>query len=272
MKRAELTAEILEKRSYLCVGLDPDIQKIPSVLKNEKEPILTFLKEIIDHTADYAVAYKPNLAFFEAMGLKGWEILEEIKQYIPTKCFSIADAKRGDIGNTSYKYAETFFQTYGFDALTVAPYMGADSVQPFLSFAEKWCILLALTSNSGAENFELQKLENGRYLFEEVIQEAKNWGTDENLMFVVGATQNEYLSKIREIIPSHFLLIPGIGAQGGDLASVSRLTLNKEAGILVNSSRNILYASSGSDFAEMARKEAASMQNQMHSLLLVKGL
>jgi orotidine-5'-phosphate decarboxylase len=272
MNKTSLITQIREKRSYLCVGLDPDLQKIPSILKHEKEPVLTFLKEIIDSTSAYAIAYKPNLAFFEAMGPRGWEILEQVKEHIPKKCFSIADAKRGDIGNTSKKYAETFFQTYDFDAVTVAPYMGADSVEPFLSFPDKWCILLALTSNSGALNFELQKLENGQYLFEQVIQEARNWGTDENLMFVVGATQNEYLTRIRKIIPKHFLLIPGVGAQGGDLANVSRLTLTNEIGIIINSSRQILYASSDADYAAKAGNEASLIQKEMDLLLKEKGL
>lgn len=257
MKRAELVNHIFSKKSYLCVGLDSDPKKIPAGMD-----LLDFNKAIIDATREVAVAYKPNIAFYEVLGTKGWDILEKTAEYIGNDHFTIADAKRGDIGNTSTYYAETFFNTYAFDSITVAPYMGKDSVEPFLQFEGKWAIVLALTSNPGALNF--QTLEsNGEQLFQHVLRTTAQWGSAENTMFVVGATRGEAFADVRAIVPDHFLLVPGVGAQGGSLSDVAKYGMNKEVGLLVNASRSILYASSGSDFAQKAKEEAQHIQREM---------
>ena len=264
MNKQELVAQIKKKQSFLCVGLDTDINKIPAYLKEEFEnPILEFNKQIIDATKDFCVAYKPNIAFYESMGPKGWEILEETLAYIPKDIFTIADAKRGDIGNTANLYAKTFFETYNFDSVTVAPYMGKDSVSPFLAFKNKWTILLGLTSNPSAADFEQLELKSGDKLFEQVLKSAKEWSNSEELMFVVGATQAADIKGIRAIIPDHFLLVPGVGAQGGSLAEVCKFGLTKDVGLLVNSSRGIIYASQGRDFASAAQSAAATIQKEM---------
>jgi orotidine-5'-phosphate decarboxylase len=247
--------------------LDTDIKKIPSHLQKEKDPIFEFNKQIIDATAKYAVAYKPNLAFYESLGSKGWESLEKTMEYIPSDVFTIADAKRGDIGNTSSLYARAFFENMNFDSVTVAPYMGSDSVKPFLEFNNKWVILLALTSNEGGKDFQILKTESGEELYVEVLRKSKAWGTDNNLMYVVGATRTEMIAKIRKEIPDHFLLVPGVGAQGGDLGEVSKLGMNKHCGLLINASRSIIYASSGTDFAKKAVEEAEKMQKEMEGYL-----
>jgi orotidine-5'-phosphate decarboxylase len=268
MNKKQLVEEIKKKQSYLCVGLDTDIKKIPDHLKGEKNPVFEFNKQIIDATHNYCVAYKPNIAFYEALGPKGWESLQKTLEYIPKDCFTIADAKRGDIGNTSSLYARAFFETMNFDSITVAPYMGEDSVKPFLQFKDKWVILLAHTSNPGSADFQLiESKVTDRRLYEEVILKAKTWSTPEQLMFVVGATQPDKVKHIRELAPEHFFLVPGIGAQGGDLEMVSKNGMNKECGLLVNSARAIIYASSGSDFAEAASREAKAVQEQMRVFL-----
>jgi len=270
MTKQELFQNIKNKRSFLCVGLDTDVCKIPQYLfEDSDDPIFEFNKQIIDATADLCVAYKPNLAFYESIGLEGWDALERTVEYIRTRYpdqFIIADAKRGDIGNTSAMYARTFFGNMDFDAVTVAPYMGKDSVSPFLTYENKWVIVLALTSNKGASDFQFME-ENGEKLFEKVLKISKAWGTDENMMYVVGATKAEMLADIRNIIPTHFLLVPGIGAQGGSLQEVAKHGLNDECGLLVNSSRQIIYASSGRNFAEKAREEAMKVQREMSSLI-----
>lgn len=271
MTKQELVGQIFSKKSFLCVGLDTDYTKIPKHLLEFPDPIFEFNKRIIDATKEYCVAYKPNIAFYEAAGVKGWESLQRTLEYIPKECFTIADAKRGDIGNTSSLYARAFFDKESsgldFDSVTVAPYMGADSVLPFLEFKNKWVILLALTSNKGSEDFQFSKLAEGERLFEKVLETSKQWGNDENLMYVVGATQAESLTEIRKIIPDSFLLIPGVGAQGGSLAEVSKYGLNKDCGLLVNSSRAIIFASSGKDFAERAAEEARKVQQEMATYL-----
>jgi orotidine-5'-phosphate decarboxylase len=266
MNREQLIQQIKEKRSYLCVGLDTDIQKIPSHLKSNSEAVFEFNKQIIDATKDLCVAYKINTAFYEAFGAKGWIAMQKTVDYIPSTHFKIADAKRGDIGNTSNQYAKAFFETIPFDAVTVAPYMGSDSVKPFLDYKDKWAIVLGLTSNDGSKDFEQLRLK-GNYLFEEVIQKTSGWGTEENLMFVVGATKAADISSIRKIIPNHFLLIPGVGAQGGNLAEVSKHGLNKDCGLLVNASRAIIYAGNKENFAEEARKVAVEYQTEMKRYL-----
>jgi orotidine-5'-phosphate decarboxylase len=263
MNRSELIQQIRSKQSYLCVGLDTDLDKIPAHLTHSEDPVFEFNKQIIDATQAYCVAYKPNLAFYEALGTKGWESLQKTLAYIPKDCFTIADAKRGDIGNTSALYAKAFFQQLDFDSVTVAPYMGEDSVKPFLNFPGKWVILLAHTSNSGAADFQLMESADGKRLYESVIEKAKSWGTPEQLMFVVGATQAERIAHIRKLAPDHFFLVPGVGAQGGDLEQVSRSGLTADCGLLVNSSRAIIYASAGEDFAEAAAREAAKVANEM---------
>ncbi|MBB6004696.1 orotidine-5'-phosphate decarboxylase [Arcicella rosea] len=267
MTKSQLFEQILQKQSYLCVGLDTDIQKIPKHLLQAKDPIFEFNKQIIDATHQYAVSYKPNIAFYEAFGAKGWESLQKTLEYIPKECFTIADAKRGDIGNTSGLYARAFFdeQSSGlnFDSVTVAPYMGEDSVKPFLEFADKWVILLAFTSNAGSKDFQTLSLTNEKQLFEEVLTKSQDWGSSEQLMYVVGATKAAMLQKIRSIVPEHFLLVPGVGAQGGSLEEVSKFGMNKQCGLLVNSSRAIIYASSGEDFAEKAAQEAKKVQEEM---------
>jgi orotidine-5'-phosphate decarboxylase len=263
MTRAELVQQIFTKKSFLCVGLDPDLEKIPKHLLDTENPVLEFNKAIIEATAPFCVAYKPNLAFFEALGELGMSTFYETLKSIPKTHFVIADAKRGDIGNTSKKYAEAFYNRFGCDAITIVPYMGADSVQPFLGEKGKWAILLALTSNPGADDFEQLPLANGKRLFEEVIDRAMEWGSTEELMFVVGATRPDMLKRIRERAPEYFFLIPGVGAQGGNLEEVAKAALTKDCGILVNASRSILYASSGADFAEKASEEAQTMQTEM---------
>lgn len=270
MTKQQLFEQITQKNSYLCVGLDTDIKKIPSHLLKGKDPIFEFNRQIIDATAQYAVAYKPNIAFYEALGAKGWESLQRTIEYIPKECFTIADAKRGDIGNTSGLYARTFFDKSSsgldFDSVTVAPYMGSDSVMPFLEFEEKWVILLALTSNAGGDDF--QQLSVGdKHLFEQVILTSQKWADSERMMYVVGATKADKLLKIREIAPEHFLLVPGVGAQGGSLEEVSKYGMNKQCGLLVNSSRAIIYASSSEDFAQVAAKEAQAVQQEMEKYL-----
>jgi orotidine-5'-phosphate decarboxylase len=257
MNKAKLVELIRSRKSFLCVGLDTDPSKLPAGVS-----ALEFNKAIIDATREFAVAYKPNLAFYEAMGRQGWDILEETVAYIGNEHFTIADAKRGDIGNTSSYYAKAFFETYGFDSITVAPYMGKDSVSPFLQFQDKWAIVLALTSNEGSKDFQTQKIGE-EYLFEKVLRDVASWGTDENTMFLVGANKAESLAQIRQIIPNHFLLVPGVGAQGGSLQEVVKYGMNSEVGLLVNASRSILYASSGADYASAAAAEAEKMQKEM---------
>lgn len=266
MTRAQIIEQIQKKKSYLCVGLDTDIAKIPSHLQSVDDPVFEFNKAIIDATKEFCVSYKMNTAFYEAQGVKGWESLEKTVHYIGDEHFKIADAKRGDIGNTSDQYAKALFETIPFDAITVAPYMGEDSVKPFLQFAGKWAIVLGLTSNKGAKDFELQQTGNGM-LYEQVLQTVSSWGTLENLMFVVGATQTDEFTTIRKIIPNHFLLIPGVGAQGGSLKEIAEKAINKDVGILVNVSRAIIYASNGEDFAEKARSVAKKYQQEMMSFL-----
>lgn len=272
MNREELIHQIKSKRSFLCVGLDTDIKKIPNHLLDSDDPVFEFNKQIIDSTKDLCVAYKPNIAFYESLGVSGWNSLQKTLDYIPEDIFTIADAKRGDIGNTSNMYACAFFENMNFDSVTVAPYMGSDSVTPFLEFKDKWAIVLALTSNKGGLDFQKIEDENGKRLFEQVLETSKGWGTDENMMYVVGATRAHQLSEIREIIPNHFLLVPGVGAQGGDLKEVAEYGMNTDCGLLVNSSRGIIYASSDIDFAEKAREEAEKLQHKMDILLSEKGI
>ena len=264
MTRQQLIDQIKERGSFLCVGLDPDLNKIPAHIRKMDDPIFEFNKRIIDATAPYAVAYKPNIAFYEALGAEGWRSLERTMEYIPKDFFTIADAKRADIGNTSKMYAKAFFENMDFDAVTVAPYMGEDSVSPFLEFEGKWVILLAATSNIGSFDFqELLVDNNSEKVYERIIRKSQEWGNPDNLMYVVGATRAESLFKVRSIIPDHFLLIPGVGAQGGDLAQVCRYGMNKQCGLFVNSSRGIIYAGSGEDFAEKAAAAAREMQQYM---------
>ncbi|PSR56144.1 orotidine-5'-phosphate decarboxylase [Adhaeribacter arboris] len=272
MTKEQLFDQIKKKHSYLCVGLDTDLQKIPVHLRDLEDPIFEFNRQIIDATADLCVAYKPNIAFYEALGPKGWISLEKTLNYIPKDIFTIADAKRGDIGNTSELYARAFFENLNFDSITVAPYMGEDSVKPFLLKADKWVILLALTSNPGSADFQLLQTDDGtddysRCLFENVLSTSKSWATDEQLMYVVGATRPDFIQRVREIVPNHFLLVPGVGAQGGNLADISRLGMNQQCGLLVNSSRTIIYASNGTDFAEQARAAALLIQQEMAGYL-----
>jgi orotidine-5'-phosphate decarboxylase len=262
MNRQTLIQQIRTKKSYLCVGLDSDITKIPQHLLQHEDPVFEFNKSIIDTTKDLCVSYKINTAFYEANGLKGWQSMEKTLNYIPKDIFTIADAKRGDIGNTSTQYAKAFFNAMHFDSITVAPYMGKDSVKPFLDFENKWTIVLGLTSNEGAFDFQYLKNEN-QELFKHVIQKVASWGTDENLMFVIGATKTAQLKEVREIIPNHFLLVPGVGAQGGSLEEVSKIGMNADVGLLVNVSRQIIFASNGEDFAEKARTEAMKLQAEM---------
>ena len=270
MNKQQLVENIFHKKTFLCVGLDTDVEKIPEHLFDvTDDPVFEFNKQIIGATADLCVAYKLNLAFYESIGLEGWDALERTVDYIRSSYpdqFIIADAKRGDIGNTSAMYARTFFGNMDFDAVTVAPYMGHDSVSPFLTYENKWTILLALTSNKGAFDFQYME-ENGEKLFEKVLKTSKEWGSDENMMYVVGATKAEMLTEIRKIIPNHFLLVPGVGAQGGSLQEVVKYGKNDECGLLVNSSRQIIYASSDVDFAEKAREEALKVQQEMAELL-----
>lgn len=277
MTKKELVENIRQKQSFLCIGLDTDSTKIPQHLLTEEDPIFEFNKQIIDATHDLCVSYKPNMAFYETEGVKGWISLEKTINYINKNypnIFTIADAKRGDIGNTSKMYAKAFLEKMNFDSITVAPYMGEDSVTPFLEYKNKWVILLALTSNKGAFDFQtsplapLQKERGiGSVLYQQVLETSKKWGNPDNMMYVVGATKAEMLSDIRKIIPDSFLLVPGVGAQGGSLEEVAKYGMNKECGLLVNSSRGIIYASNGKDFAAKAREEAKKLQEEMGSLL-----
>jgi orotidine-5'-phosphate decarboxylase len=268
MDRKALFQEIKKKSSYLCVGLDTDINKIPAHLRSSADPVFEFNKQIIDATHDLCVAYKPNIAFYEALGPKGWESLQKTLDYVPKNIFTIADAKRGDIGNTSSLYAKAFFETMNFDSVTVAPYMGEDSVRPFFAFREKWVILLAHTSNPGSADFQLlESTATGMKLYEEVLVKAQDWATPDQLMFVVGATQAEKIQGIRALAPDNFFLVPGVGAQGGDLEMTSRYGMNAQCGLLVNSARAIIYASPEKDFADRARKEAIKVQQDMQACL-----
>ena len=275
MDRKELIQQIKQKQSFLCVGLDTDLKKVPQHILNEEDPIFSFNKVIIDATAPYCVSYKPNLAFYEAFGVKGLISFEKtikyLKQNYPNH-FIIADAKRGDIGNTSAMYARTFFEEYDVDSLTVAPYMGEDSVTPFLGYEGKWVILLALTSNKGSHDFQLTADTQGERLFEKVLRVSQQWGNEENMMYVVGATQGQMFEDIRKIAPNHFLLVPGVGAQGGSLQEVCKYGITKDCGLLVNSSRGIIYASNGADFAEVAAQKAKDLQIEMASELAKIGL
>ena len=270
MDRQELISNIREKQSFLCVGLDTDITKIPHHLKTAEDPVFEFNKAIIDATQAYAVSYKINTAFYEAMGIQGWISLSKTLNYIPKDIFTIADAKRGDIGNTAEQYAKTFFETYAFDSVTVAPYMGKDSVAPFLQFAHKWGIVLGLTSNEGSKDFQMQKCGD-ELLYEKVLKTVATWGSPDNLMFVIGATRQEQLQRVRELVPEHFLLVPGVGAQGGDLHTVAKTALTKDVGLLINVSRAIIYASAQDDFALQAEKAAKDYQTQMALILNEQG-
>ncbi|MBL0027355.1 MAG: orotidine-5'-phosphate decarboxylase [Saprospiraceae bacterium] len=263
MTRKELIDNIRSKRSCLCIGLDTDIQKIPQHLKKSNDPVFEFNKHIIDATKDLCVAYKPNLAFYESLGPTGLRSLEKTIDYISDEIFTIADAKRGDIGNTSKMYARTFFEYFDFDAVTVAPYMGKDSVAPFLEFSNKWVILLGITSNSGSNDFQMITCADNKPLYHSVIEKSQLWGSPENLMFVVGATHPKKLNQIREIAKDHFFLVPGVGAQGGDLEAVIRCGKNEDVGLLINSSREIIYAGSGLDFQDEVRKKAENIQQKM---------
>ena len=269
MNKQQIIEQIQKKKSFLCVGLDTDLNKIPQHLLDAEDPVFEFNKRIIDKTAEFAVAYKPNTAFYEVYGAKGWQSLEKTVQYIKANypdMFVIADAKRGDIGNTSANYAKAFFNTLKVDALTVAPYMGKDSVEPFLGFEDKWVILLALTSNKGSQDFQYLNVGE-RLLHQQVLQTATTWASSEQMMFVVGATHPEELGEIRKLLPDYFFLVPGVGAQGGDLQTVAKYGLSKDCGLLVNSSRGIIYASNGEDFAERAAEEAQKLQRQMAAML-----
>ena len=269
MNRSQLIEQIHLKGSYLCVGLDTDIDLLPPHIVSQPDAVFQFNKAIIDSTKDYCVSYKLNTAFYEAQGIKGWEALEQTLDYIPATHFTIADAKRGDIGNTSHQYAKTFFEVYPFDAVTVAPYMGEDSIRPFLEYKDKWTIVLGLTSNKGSQDFEQMPLATGnrKALYEHVLETVSKWGTTDNLMFVTGATKASELAHIRTIIPDHFLLVPGVGAQGGSLKEVSKNGLNKDVGLLVNASRAIIFASKNEDFAEAASKVASQYASEMKHYL-----
>lgn len=276
MNKSTLIEQIKLKKSFLCIGLDTDIQKIPAFLHDYEDPIFEFNKRIIEATKDFCVAYKPNIAFYESRGAKGWLSLQKTMDLIPSNIFTIADAKRGDIGNTSSLYARAFFDKaesgFSFDSVTVAPYMGSDSVSPFLTYPNKWVILLALTSNEGASDFQMIKDQEGKTLYQNVLINSQKWGNDENMMYVVGATRPEYFADIRKYTPNHFYLVPGVGAQGGSLEEVCKYGLNEEVGLLINSSRAIIYASSEEDFAERAADEAQKVQREMQLILEAKGL
>jgi orotidine-5'-phosphate decarboxylase len=262
MTRNELIQQITSKKTYLCVGLDSDIEKIPPHLQSHSDAQFEFNKQIIDATLDHCVAYKINTAFYESRGVKGWETLEKTVSYIPKTHFTIADAKRGDIGNTSMQYAKAFFETLDFDAITVAPYMGEDSIRPFLDYNGKWTIVLGLTSNPGSGDFEMMKSEN-TYLYEEVLKKTASWGNPGNLMFVIGATKHEMVKNIRKSYPDHFFLVPGVGAQGGSLSEISSSGLNKDCGLLVNASRAVIFASNGADFTEAAKEASRKYHDEM---------
>jgi orotidine-5'-phosphate decarboxylase len=266
MTRNQLIRQIRKKKSYLCVGLDTDITKIPPHLLKYKNPILEFNKQIIDATHDVCVAYKPNLAFYEIYGAKGWETLEKTVRHIPENIFTIADAKRGDIGNTSTMYAKAFLENLPFDSITIAPYMGEDSIKPFLEIKNKWVIVLGLTSNKGAQDFQFLQSKK-KPLYQSVMEKCMEYGTPENMMFVIGATKEEHFSEIRKFCPDHFFLVPGVGAQGGDLRKLSQYGMTKDIGLLVNATRSIIYASNGKDFAEKAREEAQRLQQEMKQYL-----
>lgn len=269
MNKDQLVSEITKKQSFLCVGLDTDINKIPEHLRSVDDPIFAFNKAIIDATAQYTVAYKPNIAFYECYGVSGWKSLEKTVNYIKNKypeIFLIADAKRGDIGNTSKMYAKAFLENLPFDSVTIAPYMGEDSVSPFLTYEGKWAIILALTSNKGAFDFQFQE-SNGKALYEHVLETSQKWGSEQNIMYVVGATKAEMLGNVRAIVPNHFLLVPGVGAQGGSLEAVAQYGMNKDCGLLVNSSRGIIYADTTEKFAEVAGEKAHELQVQMADLM-----
>ncbi len=268
MNRTELINQIKQKKNYLCVGLDTDVAKLPKHLQSKPNAVLDFNKAIIDATKNYCISYKINTAFYEVLGIKGWQILEETLNHIPSTHFKIADAKRGDIGNSSAQYAKTFFETYNFDAVTVSPFMGEDSVRPFLDHKNKFTIVLGLTSNKGAEDFELLHTSTQQFFYEEIISKVSTWATPENLMFVVGATQASQLKNIRKIIPEHFILIPGIGAQGGNLKEVSEYGMNKDCGLIVNVGRSIIYASDTEDFEEAAANICKKYQHEMQHYLL----
>ena len=270
MTRQDIVNQITKKQSFLCVGLDTDIKKIPAHLLSDEDPIFAFNKAIIDATADHCIAYKPNLAFYESMGVRGWISFEKTIKYLKEKYpdqFIIADAKRGDIGNTSAMYARSFFEELDIDSVTVAPYMGEDSVSPFLSYEGKWVILLALTSNKGSHDFQLTQDAAGERLFEKVLRTSQQWASADQIMYVVGATQGRLFEDIRRIVPDHFLLVPGIGAQGGSLEEVCRYGMNSQCGLIVNSSRAIIYASNGEDFAEKAAAAAESVADEMRKML-----
>lgn len=275
MNKQALIKEIKAKQSFLCVGLDTDLKKVPDFILNEEDPIFSFNKRIIDATAPFCISYKPNLAFYEAFGVKGIIAFEKtvhyLKQYYPSH-FIIADAKRGDIGNTSTMYARTFFEEYDVDALTVAPYMGEDSVTPFLGYRDKWVVILALTSNKGSRDFQFNEDKNGQRLFENVLRQSSKWGDDGNIMYVVGATQGEMFKDVRAIVPDSFLLVPGVGAQGGSLEEVCKYGMTNDCGLIVNSSRGIIYAGSGSDFASVAAQKAQELQIKMAEELKKYGL
>lgn len=275
MNKQQLFEHICRKKSFLCVGLDTDIKKIPQHLLQNDDPIFSFNKAIIDATADLCVAYKPNLAFYESLGIEGWKAFEKTVRYIKENYpdqFIIADAKRGDIGNTSEMYARSFFEHLDIDSVTVAPYMGEDSVKPFLNYPGHWVIVLGLTSNKGSQDFQFTTDNNGERLFEKVLRVTQNWATDDQLMFVVGATQGKLFTDVRRIAPDHFLLVPGVGAQGGSLQEVARYGMNDRCGLLINSSRGIIYADKSESFADAARREAEKIQQEMETLLTQKGL
>lgn len=276
MNKATLIQEIKNKKSFLCIGLDTDIQRIPKHLLDSEDPIFEFNKAIIEATSEFCVAYKPNIAFYESLGSKGWDSLQKTMDIIPSNIFTIADAKRGDIGNTSALYARAFFDKqssgFNFDSVTVAPYMGSDSVKPFLTYEEKWVILLALTSNEGASDFQFIENDQQLPLYKSVLKTSQDWASDEQMMYVVGATRPEFFAEIRKIAPTHFLLVPGVGAQGGSLSDVCKFGLNNEIGLLVNSSRNIIYASNTENFALDAANEAQKMKLEMSEILTANNL
>lgn len=270
MNRTQLSDTLFKKRSFLCVGLDSDIDKIPRHLLDFEDPVFEFNRQIIDTTHQYCISYKLNTAFYESRGTKGWESLDKTLRYIPKNILAIADAKRGDIGNTAKHYARTFFETFPFDAVTLSPYMGEDSITPFLEYSDKWVILLGLTSNKGAEDFEMLDMATNEKLYTEVIRKSATWGTPDNMMFVVGATRTNQLTEIRNVIPDHFLLVPGIGAQGGDLEGTAHAGLNSAGGLLINSSRDIIFAGTGEDFAIKAGMKARAVQEKMKALLITQ--